>query len=260
MNVMTKEELIAKLQYARSLGWVANTRPGNAGGVGNTLEDLTGLPENNLPLPNSGEWELKARREGSTSLMTLFHVEPSPRALNLVPSTLLPNYGWPHQQAGVRYPMTELSFRQTIHACARSDRGFGVTVDHKTQRVLVSFDASSVSKRHSDWLASVATKTGLSEISPQPYWGFDELEHTAGAKLNRCAYVLAAVKREQGREFFWFQRILMMAGFSFSGLLNALETGNLCVDFDARTGHNHGTKFRLRERARPMLYSSITEV
>lgn len=30
--------------------------------------------------------------------------------------------------------------------------------------------------------------------------------------------------------------------------------GNILVDFDARTGHNHGTKFRMRQNCLPNLY------
>ena len=51
----------------------------------NTLEDLLGIEENNLPIPNAAEWELKAQRKNTRSLTTLFHIEPSPRALKFVP-------------------------------------------------------------------------------------------------------------------------------------------------------------------------------
>jgi len=52
----------------------------------------------------------------------------------------------------------------------------------------------------------------------------------------------------------------MLQKFSFEGFLNALEQGQVLVDFDARTGHNHGTKFRLRQNSLPMLYEKITEI
>ena len=104
MKVFTKEDLIYSLKAIRDLGWVLNARPGNAGGVGNTLEDLLGIEENNLPLPNASEWELKCQRSNTTSLITLFHMEPSPRAFKFVPNILLPKYGWPHEEAGTRYP------------------------------------------------------------------------------------------------------------------------------------------------------------
>ena len=50
----------------------------------------------------------------------------------------------------------------------------------------------------------------------------------------------------------------MLQKFSFEGFLKALEEEKILVDFDARTGHNHGTKFRMRQDALPMLYEKQT--
>ena len=52
----------------------------------------------------------------------------------------------------------------------------------------------------------------------------------------------------------------MLQKFSFKGFLNGLENGNILIDFDARTGHNHGTKFRLKEKYLPKLYEIITNI
>jgi len=88
-HIYTKEQLIDELRRIRDMGWIKNNRPGNVGGVGNTLEDLLGIQENNLPIPNASEWELKCQRSSTSSLTTLFHCEPSPTALRIVPSILL---------------------------------------------------------------------------------------------------------------------------------------------------------------------------
>ena len=71
--IYTKEALTARLRAICETGWVRNIRPGNYGGVGNTLEQLLGIKENNLPIPNAAEWELKTHRIGSTALATLLH-------------------------------------------------------------------------------------------------------------------------------------------------------------------------------------------
>jgi hypothetical protein len=252
--VYTKEALTARLEAIAEIGWVPNIRHGNHGGIGNTLEQLLGIRENNLPIPNAAEWELKAQRLGSSSLTTLFHMEPSPRALRFVPQILLPKYGWAHQQAGERYGASEMSFRQTIHGAGRSDRGFMVVIDRTEQKVLISFDAASVDQRHADWLATVGEKVGLGELDPQPYWGFADLEHKAGTKLLNAFYVQAEVRVEGTQEYYWYCKAMRLERFSFPAFLAALEAGTVLVDFDARTGHNHGTKFRLRQDCLPMLY------
>lgn len=254
MKIFTKDELIKKLHEIAAMGWVENGRHGNHGGIGNTLEDLLGIEENNLPIPNAAEWELKTQRLTTSSLTTLFHTEPSPTALKFVPAILLPKYGWRHQEAGKKYTDGEMSFRQTINGLNRSDRGFMVVIDRKERKVMISFDSGAVSPRHSEWLKGVEGKIGLGELDPQPYWGFEDLEHKVGSKLTNCFFVQAAVKREGGKEFYKYERATMLKGLDFEGFLQCLESGTILVDFDARTGHNHGTKFRIRQNSWPMLY------
>ncbi|MFA5128054.1 MAG: MvaI/BcnI family restriction endonuclease [Patescibacteria group bacterium] len=258
--IYTKPALIAKLKKISEMGFIANARKGNAGGIGNTLEDLLGIKENNLPIPNAAEWELKAQRLDSTSLTTLFHIEPSPRAVRFVPQILLPLYGWAHQERGAKYPKNEMSFRQTIHGKSRSDRGFKVVIDRQERKILISFDAKSVDSKHKSWLKLVEKRAGLGELNPQPYWGFDDLEHKAGTKLLNAFYVQAEVDIRRKKEFYHYSKVMMLQKFSFEGFLHALEEGKILVDFDARTGHNHGTKFRMRQDCLPMLYEKATVI
>jgi hypothetical protein len=279
MKIYTKDELIETLREIRERGWIPNARPGNAGGVGNTIEDLLGITENNLPLPNSGEWELKAQRIKGTrrtaaivnplnipapvragSLTTLLHSEPSPRTFRFVPRVLLPLYGWAHQAAGKRHPATEMSFRQTISGTHRSDRGFTVVVNRKRQRIEISFDASVVDARHAAWLKTVAARVGKGELNPQPYWGFDDLNALLRAKLLNCFHLHARTRKNAGVEEFLYERITILTGFSFGNFLRGIEEGWVYADFDARTGHNHGTKFRMGQNKLTDLYGSVTEI
>ncbi len=260
MKIYTKDTLIAELKNISARGWIENVRHGNHGGIGNTLEDLLGITENNLPIPNAAEWELKSQRLNTTSLTTLFHIEPSPRAIKFVPQILLLRYGWSHQEAGKKYSEDEMSFRQTIHGLSPSDRGFIVKIDRINRKILISFDSNAVSEKHSDWLNTVRNRIGLSELDPQPYWGFDDLANKAGTKLLNCFYVQAEVKKQDRKEFFKYSKVMMLQKFSFDGFLNQIEEGNILVDFDARTGHNHGTKFRMRQNCLPNLYEEVTVI
>ncbi|MDR1652839.1 MAG: MvaI/BcnI family restriction endonuclease [Prevotellaceae bacterium] len=259
MKIYTKENLIKEFHKIAEQGWIENARSGNAGGVGNTLEDLLGIEENNLPIPNAAEWELKAQRLNISSLTTLFHTEPSPRAVKFVPQLLLPFYGWKHQEAGAKYPETEMSFRQTFGGNSTS-RGFSLKIDRENRKVIVSFDHTKVSAENSEWLKQVQKNVGLSELNPQPYWGFDDLASKAGTKLLNCFYVQAEVKKEDGKEFYKYGKVLMLQKFSFEKFLQEIENDNILVDFDARTGHNHGTKFRLRQNCFPNLYEKATPI
>jgi hypothetical protein len=256
VHVYTKESLIERLRQIRNRGWIRSGRQGNDGGVGNTLEDLLGIEENNLPMPNAAEWELKTQRLNTSALTTLFHMEPSPTAMKMVTRVLLPKYGWASKSH-----IGEYSFRQTINGRVRTNRGFGIEVDETNKRVVVSFRSSSVdTNQHATWLKSVEERTGLDEINPQPYWGFDDLFHKAGTKLLNCFYVRANCKRVNGVEFFNYAEIKILEKFSLSGFLSAIKEGKVYVDFDARTGHNHGTKFRLAQNAWPDVYESVKDI
>lgn len=260
MKIYTKESLISELKKISDMGWIENARHGNQGGIGNTLEDLLGITENNLPIPNAAEWELKTQRLNTSSLTTLFHTEPSPRAIKFVPQVLLLKYGWPHQEAGEKYPSNEMSFRQTINGLSPTDRGFRVIVDRDNRKVIVSFNSDDVAECHKDWLNIVKSQAGLSELNPQPYWGFDDLANKAGTKLLNCFYVQAEVKKHDGKESYRYCKVMMLQNFNFDGFLNEIEKGNILVDFDARTGHNHGTKFRMRQNCLPYLYEKATVI
>jgi len=254
INSYTQEQLIERFKEIKAMGWVENQRPNNHGGVGNTLEDLLGIGENNLSAPDVAEWELKAQKGGTTSLVTLFHSEPHPRASKFVPAILLPQYGWPHKSAD------KMSFRQTISANTRSERGFTVVVNRNERKVMISFNAENVHPKHRNWLKNVENKVGLDELSPQPYWEFGDLDDKAGTKLLNVFYVRAKAKKTAGKEYYHYSSVLMLKGFSFDQFLLALDNGSIYVDFDARTGHNHGTKFRLRENVLPKLYKSAAGV
>lgn len=261
VKTYTKESLIEEIEEIRNRGWILGARPGNDGSVGNTLEDLLGIEENNLPIPNASEWELKTQKKKSTSLVTLFSSRPSPQAMKLVPRILLPNYGWPHKEAGNKYPREEKSFRQTINGLKRTNRGFGFHVDRKEQKIEVSFDSNSVDKKeHGEWLKSVEERIDLGDLSPRPYWGFSDLFYLAGTKIKNCFYVRAERKRIDGKEHFHYQEIKILTKFSLDKFISAFETGIIYVEFDARTGHDHGTDFRINRHNFPKLYESVIDI
>lgn len=236
------------------MGWVQNRRPGNAGGVGNTLEDLLDVDENNLQLPDFGEWELKSQRATTTSLLTLFHTEPKPRGARIVPQILLQQYGWPHQEAGTKYPLNERSFRQTITTTGYSDRGFKVNIDDHNECIFIDFDFDCIDDRHSKWREFVRNGVGTGDVTPNPFWTFEEIEDKLRTKLNNLMYVRADVKRENGVEYFRYNNIEAYIDPTIERFLDLLNDGLIYVDFDARTGHNHGTKFRIRPAYKTALY------
>ena len=267
IKTITKEQLIEEIRKISQQGWVKsvkktkNTR--NDGAVGNTLEKLLGIPENNLPIANANGWELKGQRLHTSSLVTLKHYEPFPRAEDIVAKMLLPHYGWPHKQAGRKYPRNEMSFRSTTSATQFTNRGFTIVVDRQQRKIRFVFDstkADSADPGIATWLKSVESRVGLRPFSPEPYWGFDDLRDLMGEKARNCFYVIADSKIEKGREYFSYQSLLMLSAFSFDNFLSCIERGIIQIDFDARTHHNHGTKFRIRQGFWKELYGETKQL
>lgn len=248
---LSRDEMIARLEEIARRGWILSLRPLNSGGIGNTIDALLGIAENNLAIADTAQWEIKTHRAGRASLLTLLHLEPEPRQARLVPRLLLPLYGWPH-----RSPRTdgELSFRQTLSALQPTDRGFGIEVDSGNAQVRVYFDPESVSANHRDWRQSVERRGGLGPLDPQPYWSMQNLFLTAQTKMLNTFYIGVHTRRRGGQEFFAIADVLVLQGFDLDRFANALREGRAQVDFDARTTHNHGTKFRIRQNSVPQLY------
>lgn len=260
VKTYTKSTLIDELKAIRNRGWIPSSRnKKNAGALGNTLEDLLGIQENNLPLPNAAEWELKTQRKNTDALLTLFHMEPSSRALKIVPY-LLNIYGWRHEQAGNKYPETERSFRQTLVYRQKTNRGFYVDIDDINKRVVVNFSFNDIDKSLTAWKNSIISRGGITlNASYTPYWGFNDVFYKAGIKLRNCFYIVADEKTINNQLYFRYLDIMMLSGFSLEKFINAIKDGQILVDFDARTGHNHGTKFRIRPKAIPQLYEKVIQ-
>ncbi|CEM62486.1 conserved hypothetical protein [Treponema phagedenis] len=79
-------------------------------------------------------------------------------------------------------------------------------------------------------------------------------------KLNNLLYVTAETKRVDGAEYFRYNEIEAYIDPTLNTFLNLVELGDIYVDFDARTGHNHGTKFRIKSASKIKLYQQHIKV
>ncbi|PIR91596.1 hypothetical protein COU03_01570 [bacterium (Candidatus Gribaldobacteria) CG10_big_fil_rev_8_21_14_0_10_41_12] len=80
---ITLRKLKEQLEKIKAMGFVKTHRAHDTG-IGKTLEDLLGIKENNLRLPDIGEVELKAKRIDSISMLTLATKSPEPKGVNKV--------------------------------------------------------------------------------------------------------------------------------------------------------------------------------
>jgi hypothetical protein len=260
VKFFTKESLIEELRAIKERGWIENTL-GNSDGVqGDVLEHLLHIPTNNIPIPDASGWELKTQKKNTSSLISLSHREPEPRDMSIVPNFLLPNYGWPHQKAGTEYPENEMSLRLTMNGLNYMDRGFKIKVNRPEQRVEIEFNSAMVDPRHAQWLESVKEKVGLGPLPIIPYYSFHDLYLTIGRKFYNTFLVRVDTKREGGKQYFLYDEVWVLENVDIDKFLTCIEEGKVKIEFDARTGHNHGTKMRMLFRDIPSVYKKVTRV
>ena len=251
---MKTEELIQSLKSVMNV-WHTGTRPGNDGNQGNTLEDLLGVEENNIPLPDlGGVFELKTQKKESSALVTLLHSDPH------LPPTPVPKLcialGWPHKDAGGKYPSDEMSFRSTTYGHGYSSRGFKIQADDDCLELLFSpeyvkrddIDKSGAYANYGEWLDSLdGREIHYSKVLPVKY-DMKQLEKKIIAKLDNTVLVLCKTKKcpTTGAKLFYYDEAFILTGLKHRKLIELFNNGGLYIDFDARTRHNHGTKVRIK--------------
>jgi hypothetical protein len=257
---MDLKEIKIRLEKIRDAGWHGASHH-HDGGVGNTLETLLKIAENNLSGPDIGSYELKTQRVNSkgrtSSLLTLKHVDPHPS--KVVPRILIPTFGWQHTKRAADGP-TDLSFRHTIRANRFTGRGFSARLSRLQNRLTLVFEPEAVDPRNGAWLESLRPKieNGLPDI----YWNIDELVGAFQKKLNNCISVSAEfrINPSTGTEEYRYKRIQIMHGFNSDLALSAIDSGDIRIEFDAQTLKNHGTKFRIPRDLVPSVYTLTEEV
>ena len=80
---LSLQKLKIQLEQIKSDGFVKTHRAHDTG-IGKTLEDLLGIKENNLNLPDVGDVELKAKRIDSGSMLTIATKSPEPKGVNKI--------------------------------------------------------------------------------------------------------------------------------------------------------------------------------
>ncbi len=263
MEVRTVEQLVIKMK-AIMHQWHDSAREGNDGAAGNTLEDLLEVPENNFQLPDFGEIELKTNKfESKSGLITLFHKEPKPAAS--VPQ-LLKSMGWRHSEAGGGYLEDEMSFRSTTYGHRVSARGF--TVKSEANRIVFVYDPLQVERTSADRTGIYATYGDWADdiekrISPHyrdvlpVYYEVADLVEGFKSKLSHTLLALRKTRTHQEKKQFWFEEAYLMKDIRAEMIVPLIEDGSIVIDFDARTRHNHGTKFRIRKDRAPLLFTDF---
>lgn len=245
---MEVHDLKNQLKSISQSGWIPTYRSNSTGAVGHTFEYSLGIAENNQQTADFYGYELKAQnvRLEAKTLTTLVHCEPMPMG---TVKWLLVNFGWAHEQR-----VGEQSFRQTINIMG-TDRGFSVEFDH--ERIKVNFNEESIAQTHWQWKSQITEKNYKYAI---PYWEHNTLKSKLQNKLKNTVHATAVSKTINGVEHFKYVDYVLYEGFDYDLFLQQISEGNVYIDFDARTKHNHGTKFRIKPQCIGNLYKRQEQI
>lgn len=228
---MTLDQLKKKLHDIKSLGFVKTHRQGDTG-IGKTLEDLLGIKENNIPLPDIDEVaELKAYRKSAVSMLTLFTLEPQPKGGDR-DRTLLDNFGYSKRENG-----RSKELHSTLSCKRYNNQGLKLKVEKDKVRVVGKGKRLNI------------------------YWDMKDLEKKFEAKLPALVYALADSKEIKDVEHFHFNEAYYLEGFDFEHFKNMIKKDAIVVDFRMYyrpngSVRNHGTGFRVKIK---QLYNCFEE-
>ncbi len=228
------EKFKEDFEKVKKAGFIESHRTHNTG-IGKTFEDLVNVIENNKQkVDYLDELELKSSRELSNSMVTLFTKSPShpPQA-----NTLL-RLKFGKEEGGSKI----------LHTTIPGDKfntflekyGFKLEVNEKEKRIYILIKDLKTNEI----------------IDFTCYYTFEDLKKIIEEKCKNIVFVTAKIRKENEKEFFYFEKAILLTGLTFDKFLRAIKGGD--IFYDIRIGvygggknkgktHDHGSGFRIKK-------------
>lgn len=229
------QDLKAKLEKIKAMGFVKTHRAHNTG-IGKTLEDLLGIKENNIRLPDVGEIEIKAKRNDSNSMLTLATKSPKPRGIN---RRLFEQYKYSDAEG-------YWNLHSTVYGSRTNPQGF--RIKYKEGKLFLE-----------------------NTQNIEAYWDEKIFEDVLVSKSNKILLVLAGAKGDtkSGNEQFHYVEAYLLEGLNYDKFHSAIADDYLKIDVRIgvyRSGknkgkyHDHGTGFRMKKGDFLLLYDNYEKI
>lgn len=235
--IYTLDDFIREYRKICDMGWITTHRAGPTG-IGKTLEDLLGIPENNIDGPDFGDYELKSCRLDSNSMLTMFTRAPQPARTN---TYLRLKYGY----SSGAYDNDE----KVLHATLSADRFTPIADTGHKLKIWCDVDG-----------IYIMSEDGVENV----FWSRDALKKCFEKKYkNKFVYAKAQSRGTGANEQFRFVEAYEVSGFDYEAFIDLLEEGKIYVDLRIGQYHNgpnkgkthdHGTGFRIKEIDQPRLF------
>jgi hypothetical protein len=226
---LSVEDFSEKFRENKKMGYVRSKRKGPTG-IGFTLETLLGIVENNDVSPDIEGAELKAHRDNSKNLITLFTFNN--KAWKMPPLEAVKQYG---------------SFDRD------GRKGLYYTMSLKPNSAGLFLDVQK------DYIA-VRHISGTIIVQ----WFLEQLADRFAKKIPSLIFVSAFTELRDNIEDFHFHRAQLMKDTTPELLCNQFKSENILVDLrlhDKGTmARNHGTGFRTYEERLPNLFRLVIDL
>ncbi|WP_167891352.1 MvaI/BcnI family restriction endonuclease [Thermococcus sp. MAR1] len=247
-EIKSLAELKQRLLEIKEMGWIPSKRRHDTG-IGKTFEDLLGIKENNIQLPDIGGIEVKSSRSYTSSLVTLITFEP-PREYR--------NVGWTLECLVNNFEKTgDENGGPVFHITVYAHKYTSNTQQFKLD--IREIDGKKV--------VCVVTKKKFNPANPKlpndvvVCYPVEEILNRIARKLSGCLLVIEAeTRRREGSEEFRLKSAKLYSGFSAERFIELVKEGKIVLDIrfgrypDGRP-HNHGTAWRIRKRDILELYA-----
>ncbi len=250
---MNFNEFVERIKQIKDRGFVESNRSGDTG-IGKTLEDLLGISENNIAGPDFDIYELKSGRKDSSSMLTLFTKAPMPKGAN---KSLLEAFGYKQRTMRNRnqsHVSDYISAKIPEQECSTREKELHVTVDSKSVN---SVGLKLETKNNRIYISNAKNVVA--------YYDENTLRDAFENKYKKLILVLASSKKENGKEWFWFNEAYLLEGFSFEKFSELVKDGIIKLDlrighYPNGTPHDHGTGFRVLPKDRPKCFQKIVKI
>lgn len=234
-KTFSRKQLVSKLLSIKSEGFVKTKRAHDTG-VGQTLEQLLGLKENNLRLPDFGNIELKAKRIDSGSMLTIATKSPIPRGANKI---LFEKCKYLDRDG-------HYNLHSTVYGSRKNRQGLKIEIDNGN---LVLQNDHKI----------------------EAHWPLSVFDDVLKSKSDRILLVFAETKgeRKTRNEKFHYVEAYLLSDLNVKKFMKAIRADKLKIDIRIgvyRTGskqgryHDHGTGFRINKRDFLELFDSYKKL
>lgn len=237
--------LESKLNEIKNKGWIKGITRGTSS-IGITFENLLGKPVDNLQLPDYYGIEIKTKRIGSKSHITLFNAMPDSSLFEI--ARLQNTYGYPDKEIQ-EFKVLNISIYSNKLTESGSHYYFKLEVDHSKERIILNIYDQNINL-----------------IDNKTSWSFKLLEEKLYRKLKYLALIKAERKFINKEQYFKYEYAHYFKLKNFNAFLNLVKNGKMRITLSIdvfksgqRYGqiYDHGTSFNIKEEDLPRLFQKI---